>query len=345
MQNTIVTGATGLVGSHVLVHLVKNKCRVIALKRENSNTKLVQQLFDWYGLSNDDYVKYIDWKIADVLDIDSLEELIQHDYDVYHCAAQVSFNPSQKDNLLNTNVQGTANLVNVCLLKKVRKLCYVSSVATLSLNKGETIINENSFWKNTGNESVYAQSKYLAEMEVWRGIEEGLNAVIVNPTVIIGPHDFTKGSAKMIGTSGNGLMFYTNGISGFVDVNDVAKAMIILMNNDVNSERYLLNMDNIPYKTFFEKVSEKINAKPPIIPVNSLLSGLAWRIAKIKSIITNTEPLITKETSYAAMQQNFYDASKFKKQFSYNFIDLNNCLENACNYYLKHKQNDIRTIQ
>lgn len=337
MNQAIVTGATGLVGSHVLIHLVKSKCNIIALKRENSNTKLVEQLFNNYGISNDDYTKYVDWKIADILDTEGLEELIQESSVVYHCAAQVSFNPSQKENLLNTNVQGTANVVNVCLQKKARKLCYVSSVATLSLNKGETTINENSFWKNTGNESAYAQSKYLAEMEVWRGIEEGLNAVMVNPSVIIGPHDFTKGSVKMIETSAKGLVFYTNGITGFVDVNDVAKAMILLMNSNTSSERFILNMDNISYKTFFEKAAKKLNVNPPSILVKPWMSGLAWRVAKLKSIITNTEPFITKETSHAAMQQKFYDASKFKKQFDYNFIDIDNCLENACNYYLKHK--------
>jgi dihydroflavonol-4-reductase len=336
MQQTIVTGATGLVGSHVLMHLVKNKCLVTALKRENSNLQLVESLFSWYGISQNDYKTYVNWTNADVLDIDSIDKCITTNSNVYHCAAQVSFNPSQKENLFATNVQGTANVVNVCLQKKINKLCYVSSVATLYLNKGETTITESSFWKNTGTESIYGQSKYLAEMEVWRGIEEGLNAVMVNPSVIIGPHDFTKGSNKIFETSANGLKFYTNGINGFVDVNDVANAMIMLMNSNINAERFIVSCGNIAYKTLFDKIAQKLNVKPPSILVKPWLSGLAWRVAKINSLISNSEPFITKETALAAMEQKFYDTTKIKNKLNFIFTDIDATLENATKFYLKN---------
>ncbi len=334
----IVTGASGMLGSHLLMHLIKNKQNVIALKRENSNIKLVKNILLWYGISDVDIDNFIEWKDVDLIDIESLDELITDQSIVYHCAAQVSFEYKDRDCLMITNAQGTSNVVNACLKNNAIKLCYVSSVSTLSVNKGETTIHENSFWKNTGKETVYAQSKYLAEMEVWRGIEEGLNAVIVNPSVIIGPHDFSKGSAKMIETAANGLTFYTSGVTGFVDVNDVVKVMILLMNENISSERFLLNSENLSYQSFFNIASSYLNKKAPTIKVKPWLSGIAWRIAKLQSILTNRKPFITKETANAAMNKKYYDSSKVINLLSYKFNSIDETIKNACEFYIKHQK-------
>jgi len=335
MFNTIVTGASGLVGAHLLVQLVKNNVYTIATKQENSNIQLVEDLFDWYKISHNDYKKYVQWKVVDIKDIEALDELIQPNFDVYHCAAMVSFIEADKDAMFETNITGTANVVEVCLQKKIRKLCYVSSVATLSINKGETTLHENSYWKNIGNETNYAISKQQAEMHVWRGIEEGLHAVIVNPTVIIGPHNFASGSAKMIETSAKGLKFYTNGVTGFVSANDVAKCLILLMKSNIESERFVLNSENMPYKLFFETSAKYLNVKAPSILVTPLLAALAWRVEKLRCLFSNQKPFITKETANASLQQRNYLSYKIEKTLNFSFENMETVIENTCKYYLK----------
>jgi nucleoside-diphosphate-sugar epimerase len=337
MNENIVIGANGLVGSHVILHLLKSGKRATAISRNGQPFSLFYTLMDWYGLSSQECDNLITWKKADVTDVYSFEDIISKNAIVYHCAALVSFHDDDKVEMDRINILGTANVVNVCNEKQVRKLAYISSVSTLSMKENTNVLDEESYWKTNGKETNYARSKYLAEMEVWRGIEEGLNAVMVNPTIIIGPHDFSKGSVQLINTIFEGLKFYPSGSTGFVDANDVAKAIIELAESNLNAQRYILNGANLSYHDFFVMVCRSFNISLPKWEVNSWMSGIAWRLDKLRAFIFRIRPLITKETANASSQKRMYNSSKIIETLSFSFIPASEFINNTCSFYLKLK--------
>ena len=244
-----VTGGTGLVGSHLLVELLKNGEKVRALKRKSSSLELSLKIFNYYNLKIEDYSGNLEWVDGDLLDYPRLEEIFDDIDYVYHCAAIVSFDSSDKDKLLTNNIRSTENIVNISLDKEVKKFAYISSIASLGrANNKNDITDENTDMDLSGDNSIYSLSKYHAEKEVWRGIAEGLDAVIVNPSIILGYGDWSKGSCQMFKTGYNNLKFYTEGVNGFIDVTDVAKILIHLMKLKMNVLFYLLKI--LPIKIF-----------------------------------------------------------------------------------------------
>ena len=221
----LVTGGTGLLGSHLLLELARSGKNVRALKRKSSNISQVRKVFLYYVQNADELLQNIEWFEGDLLDFGSIEDSLEGVKEIYHAGAVVSFYPSDHKSMLKVNIEGTANLVNLALEKAISKFCYVSSVSTLGRADNLGLTDEETYWKASNKNSQYAISKYGAEREVWRGIEEGLNAVIVNPSVILGPGDWKSGSPAFFSRIGKGLKFYTSGINGFVDVRDVSKAM------------------------------------------------------------------------------------------------------------------------
>jgi len=290
----LVTGASGLVGSHLVKALVQQGEQVKALYRTNIPFEL----------------KGVEWVKGDILDVISLEEAFAGVDKVYHCAAIVSFNPKKKKLLHLTNVEGTTNVVNVCLSAGVDKLLFVSSVAALGRIREDKKINERMNWSEEISNSEYGKTKYLAEMEVWRGIGEGLKAVIVNPVIILGAADWENGSSGIFKSAYDEFPWYTNGVSGFVDVLDVVKAMIKLMNGTINEQRFILCAANVSYKEIFTEIALAFNKKPPHKKVNSFLSGIVWRMEAIKGKISGKEPLLTKETAKTAQARVYFDNSK-----------------------------------
>ena len=333
----VVTGGTGLVGSHLLLQLAKKDMRIRALKRNGSSKHVFNSVFSGSGVSE----TTIEWVEGDITDIDSLESHLQNVTQVYHCAAMISFAPHEAKKMLHTNIEGTANIVNTCLKLNVQKLCYVSSVASLGRNSADSIIDEQTDWEPSSDNSNYAISKYGAERELWRGIAEGLNAVIVNPSIIIGAGNWENGSSRMLQTVWNGLHFYTKGVSGFVDVRDVADIMIELMNSKISGERFLLNAENISYHDFFKTVAQLLHKKPPTIYATPFISKLAWRAEAIRQIVLNHQPLITKETARTAHKKYFYSNEKIKRSLGYEFKPLNETLEFVCGEFLKKKKSII----
>ena len=243
-----VTGGTGLLGAQLLLDLTASGQTVTALHRPSADFSF----FDFLFKGKKTLKENILWVTGDLNDVDSINRFVEKDAEVYHCAGLVSFDPRDSEKLYLINIEGTANLVNCCLDKQVRKLVHVSSVGTLGRNGTASLtINEDSYWQSSNEVSDYAISKYGAEREVWRGIAEGLNAVIINPSVIIGAGRWDTGSSKMISQVWKGLRFYSGGVSGFVDVKDVTKIMIQLMQSDITAERFILSSENISYKIFF----------------------------------------------------------------------------------------------
>ncbi|MEP7167797.1 MAG: NAD-dependent epimerase/dehydratase family protein [Bacteroidota bacterium] len=330
-----VTGGTGLVGSHLLFDLVLKGENVRALKRKNSDISFVKNIFS----SHPQLFEKIEWMDGDVLDIFSLQEAIKGISKVYHCAAMVSFIPAEADDMMKININGTANVVNLCLENKMEKLCYVSSVAAVNrINEDETI-DENSQWTISKRNSNYAISKYGAEREVWRGIAEGLNAVIVNPTIIFGPGNWKTGSTALFPQIRKGLKFYTDGTTGFVDVRDVSKAMILLMESEIRSERFIINAENLNFKKIFDWIAEGLGKPKPFIYAYGWMRSVAWRAEALKSFLFNTKPFITKETAFAAHKKVHFSNEKIKKAISIEFIELQKCIKETCEIFMKQEAN------
>jgi nucleoside-diphosphate-sugar epimerase len=306
----LVTGGSGLVGSHLISFLLKEGKKVRAMYHTN-HPDITHQNLAWFK-----------GDILDVLDVEEAMEGITH---VYHCAAIVSFNPKDKALLYKTNVEGTANIVNASLDAGIEKLVYVSSVAALGRAREDKPIDESMTWSEATGNSVYGKTKYLAEMEVWRGIGEGLNAVIINPTIILGAADWNKGSAGIFKSVYNEFPWFTNGISGFVDVADVVKAMTLLMDSNITSERFIINGENVGYKDLFTTIASAFGKKPPTKQVTKTIAEIVWRVEAIKGLITGKKPLLTKETAHTAQLKVRFDNSKLLKalpSFSYTLIAI-----------------------
>jgi dihydroflavonol-4-reductase len=269
---------------------------------------------------------------ADILDVYALEDAMQNVTEVYHCAAIVSFSPKDAQKLYKINVEGTANVVNACLNAGVRKLVHVSSVAALGKMSVGKPISETSQWIESKSNSLYGHSKYLGELEVWRGIAEGLNAVIINPTIILGAGNWNEGSTKLFKSVYDGFPYYTTGTNGFVDVEDVATIMIELMQSEVTAERFIINAENATYQNVLSNMAMGFGKKIPQKKVTPFLAAITWRLASLKSVITQSTPLITRETAQTSLATTLYDNSKLLKalpHFSYKL--LGDSVINICN--------------
>jgi dihydroflavonol-4-reductase len=331
----LVTGGTGILGMRLLYDLCKEVEPVKAIKRKQTNINLVKEVFSFYGDSDGKLFKSVNWIDGNILDIVSLETAISECETVYHCAALVSFNPQENSRMYKTNVEGTANVVNICLDKKIKKLCYVSSVAAIGRVKNGDCITEQTKWKSNPLNSNYAISKYLAEREVWRGIEEGLKAVIVNPTIILGAAQNNNSSGNIITNLKRGSPFYTTGSNGFVDVGNVSETMIQLMKSNIVSERFILVGENLSYKGFLTQGAEIFKVKKPTYKASNWMLEIAWRVAKVISIITGVKPLFTKETLRTSTKSYFYSNEKIKNNLSIAFISVKDSLDYYSKFYLE----------
>jgi nucleoside-diphosphate-sugar epimerase len=330
----LVTGATGLVGAHLLLHLSQNETTIRAIYRNPKNIEKTKSLFQLYDKSN--LFATIEWIQADILDIPTLEIAFQNIDYVYHCAACISFNPSDENQLRNVNIQGTANIVNFCIDKKVQKLCHVSSIAALGdLAPHEKIITETTEWNPEKLHSDYAISKYGAEMEVWRGQQEGLQVVIVNPGVIFGAGFWNQGSGAFFTSVQKGFPFYTKGTSGYVSVTDVVKIMQQLMQSDIRGERFILISENKSYKEIIYTIADKINAKKPTIEAKPWLLNIAWRMDWFLSKIIRTERKISKYAAQSLQNTDEISNKKITTTLDYSFQTIEEALNEVVVFFKK----------
>jgi nucleoside-diphosphate-sugar epimerase len=333
----IVTGGTGLVGAHLLFDLCKKHKNIRAIKRQNSDLEQVKKTFAYYSDDAENLFQNIEWLNADVTDYFSLEEAFKGAKQVYHVAAMVSFHEKDSRRMMDINVKGTANVVNAALLHKVEKLCYVSSIASLGRADANAFITEETPWKDSDKSSPYSISKYNAELEVWRGIEEGLKAVIVNPSVIFGPTKWDSGSAALFSLVWKGLKFYTAGESGYVYVRDVSWAMIELMESNIASQRYTLSAENVSYRKLFSVMAQNLGKPIPTIPVKLWMSELSWRMLKIGSFFTRKQPSITKNTARSSMKISRYSNKKIKETLNFEFTSLEEMIRLTAKQFLKEQ--------
>lgn len=316
----LVTGATGIIGSHVLLHLLENGKPLIAVKQNSSNTEDVKQLFRFYGKGN--LFEAITWADADLTDIFSIEDLLEGISTVYHCAGYVSFDDKEKFKLKLLNETVTANVVNACLHKGVNYFCHVSSVATINNNDYNGKLHESVFWKTSGHESYYAISKYNAEREVWRGGEEGLNIVIVNPGVVISPVFSKRSSGRLLDICRKGSVFYTEGSTAYVAAPDVAKAMVTLTENKIFGERFILNERHYTNYEMMSMIQEAFGNSKPRIKVNKVLLYAASGIDALMSFITRRERKLNANTVRASLGSKIYCDDKIKKAIHFSFTPV-----------------------
>ena len=335
----LVTGGTGLVGAHLLYELTTSGLRVKALRRQQSNTEWVKKIFSYYTSKADTLFEQIEWVEGDILDYLSLEEALNGVSSIFHCAAIVSFHGDDHDMMLNNNVKGTGNLIDAAIHNGVRLFCHVSSIAALGKTQDGSQITEETYWTPSKRKSGYSLSKFFSEMEVWRGIEEGLDAVIVNPSIIMGPGNWDIGSPKLFQSIWKGLKYYTKGISGFVDVRDVVKAMILLMDEQrfeqVKSQRFILNAGNLSYQNFFNKIADGLNKPRPRNFASDIKLHIAWRIAKAGSFFTGKPPVITRDAVCGTNQNNQYSGEKIKQTTGFQYRSLDSSISDIADIFLK----------
>ena len=321
----LVTGGTGLVGAHLLLHLIESRDlgskQIRAIYRTSESIEKTKSLFQLYNKTT--LFDAIEWLKADIIDVPSLEHAFNGISQVYHCAAIISFDPKDEEKIRKINIEGTANIVNFCLSYKIQKLCYVSSIADLGdLATHETIITEKTEWNPEKPHSDYAISKYGAEMEIWRGQQEGLNILIVNPGVIIGPGFQEQGSGKLFKKVADGLSFYTLGSTGFIAVSDVVRITRELMNSDVKNERFTLIGENITFRAVLNSIADALQVKRPTKHAKPFFMEIVWRIDSIASLVFRQKRQFTKATAKASYSKNLYSNQKIKDTLNTEFTDI-----------------------
>ncbi len=334
-----VTGGTGIVGAHLLYDLALKGIKVRALKRKESSLQLTEKIFSFYSRDHQLLLNTIEWVDGDILDKDGLRELLIGVDQIYHVAAIMSFDPRKGKEIIHTNCEGTANLVELAIELGIHRFCHVSSIAAVGSPPEGIEATEDHPWRNSRDHSAYSESKYLSEMEVWRGILQGLDAVIVNPSVIVAPGDWKSGSSILFSKVWHGMKFYTKGGTGFVDVRDVTSAMQRLMADDfwetVKNQRYILNAKNIPFREFFNQVADSLRVKRPNIFAGKISLQLAWRLSVLYRFLTGIKPSITKDTARSAAKLSWYDGSKICRAIGFKYTPIEISISDVSSLYLK----------
>jgi len=331
----LVTGGTGFVGSHLLFHLVNMGEKVRVLKRKSSNLNNVYKVFDYYKPGASGLVSQIEWFESDLSDYSSLVDAMQDIQFVYHVAALVSFNTHDRLKMNITNVTGTSNIVNAAIHQNVRKLCYMSSVAAFAHPDGSDPVNEDNMRQPGDKYSAYSSSKYKAELEVWRGIAEGLDAVILNPSVIMGYYSWSNGSSNFFPLVNRGMNYYPSGSTGFVDVKDVVNIMIRLMHSNISGERFCINSENLSYRDLLILVSKSLCKKEPSRRLSPFFLKSFAHAQSLMALMTNLVPLVTIDTARSAFNNCMYSNKKIKNLLNYEFIPLSQTVKELGSLFLK----------
>jgi dihydroflavonol-4-reductase len=319
-----VTGANGLLGNFIIRKLIEQNESVLALKRSGSNTSMLS-----------DIENKVTWCDADILDPVSLQEAFEKVTHVIHTAAIVSFNPRRAKEVLNVNIQGTRNVVNTCLALGIKRLIHISSVAALGRQKGQSHIDEKNKWVSSTINSVYAESKYASELEVFRGQEEGLSTVILNPSAILAPANWNRSSAQLFKYSWQEKPFIADGFLNFIDARDAADITCQLLHHKVEGERFIISGGNISYTDFFGKVAKQFNTKPPYIKLGKTSLNILARIEAFRTFFTKAEPLITPETARFAGTEFLYESKKIRNLLHFEFQSIDETLQWCCQYYIE----------
>jgi len=322
----LITGGTGFLGSTLIKQLINAGIDVVAIKREQS---IIPK-----DLKSSSLIRWIN---ADINNYFELSDAMVGITQVYHCAATISYTKKDIAQLHKVNVEGTAQLVNICLDRQIR-LLHVSSIAALGQNDGTKPVNEQDKWEYEPQMSKYSLSKYEGEMEVWRGIVEGLDAVIVNPSLIIGAHAPAHGTGAITQLVLKGMKYYPIGSVGIVDVEDVAKLMIILMNKpEISGQRYIINHINISHLDLLTALADQFQKPAPYIKASPQILKWAAKAAAVQAFFTNSKPALTAETAQSASKKLAYSNDKIVALTQFRFKPLSQTIEEISLSYNQHK--------
>lgn len=327
----LVTGATGLVGGHLIWCLLQENSQIIAMKRTNSDVEGLKKIFQYYESDADALFKKITWKEGDVENYDTLFSAMEGVEYVYHCAAMVDLGKNSQ-RMIDVNVGGTENIVRAALNRKVKKLCFVSSIAALSNGNENKPTDENTPFHENERTTLYGESKRLGEKVVHEAILKGLNAVTVNPGVIIGYSKNMTGSGELFKRVKKGLPFYTNGITGYVNVQDVVKAMIVLMKSEVKNERFVLVGENKTHKDVLRNIADGYGKYRPFIGMGKSLISISYALEMLGKLVGFT-PLIDSSSARTSISKKRYSSEKFKKTFpDFQFSSIENTIHKICQF-------------
>ena len=324
----LVTGASGLLGQQFVRLLSEKELTIRALYNNNPPSVTLATL------------PGVEWVKCDLLDIFDVEEAMLDVTEVYHCAAIVSFHEADNVRMLHVNTESTANIVNQALQQGIRKMVHISSVAAIGRTLGsDKVVDEEENWDESNYGSPYGISKHMAEMEVWRGIGEGLNAVVLNPGIILGPGNWNEGSAQLMKMADSEFPFYTGGVNGWVDARDVALAALMLMNSDITAERFIVTAANISYKEIFTLMAKQLGKKPPHIRTGSILTGITWRAYYLRAMLTGRKSLVTRVTAETASTVVHYNNRKLLNALpAFKYRDMEDTIEYMANAYIAEKR-------
>jgi len=320
----LVTGGTGFIGAYIIKELVEKGYSVRAIRRSNKLPFFISP-----GILNK-----VEWVSGDILDVMSLDEAMRGVDAVIHSAALVSFFKKERKQMYQVNVEGTANVVNLALEHNMKRLVHISSISALGRTASGEHVTEEKKWMTSKLNTHYGISKQKAEMEVWRAMGEGLSAVIINPSTVLGFGDWHYGSCAIFKNIYKEFPWYSTGINGFVDVGDVARTAVLLMEDNISGERFIVNSDNWEFRKLFNAIADAFGKKRPSREAGVFLSGIAWRLEKIKSLLTGKKPLLTKETAKIGISKTFWENGKILKALpGFSFMPLEQSISLACKNY------------
>tara|TARA_R110000868_G_scaffold140690_2_gene356621 strand:- start:13124 stop:14131 length:1008 start_codon:yes stop_codon:yes gene_type:complete len=330
----LVTGGTGLVGAHLLLHLLQNGSLVKAIHRKRSNLEEVEKVFGYYSDQAQELFQKISWVEADLNDLPSLEIAFENVTHVYHCAALISFDPNDYELLRTINIEGTKNIVNLCIANGVKKLCYVSTIGAIGRTIDNQEATEETDW-NSQQSNVYALTKMDAELEVWRGAQEGIPVVIINPGVILGPGFWHTGTGTLFKTAFKARKYYPPGGTGFITVSDVVNIMAQLMESSINNEKFILVAKHLSYKEILQKITKAFGKPGPSRELKFWELEIFWRLDWLKNIFWKSGRKLTKNSVTSLRKNQMFNSDKIKNQLGYSFEDLDNAIELSCNKFME----------
>jgi nucleoside-diphosphate-sugar epimerase len=323
-MKVLVTGGTGFLGAYIIKALIEKNHTVRAIRRSPKQPFFIPS----------EILSRVEWVDGDVFDVQALSDAMEGMDAVIHSAAIVSFDSRQKENMDAVNVGGTANVVNVAIEKRIRRFVHISSVAALGRTRQAAMVNETRKWEDSSNNTHYALSKHRAELEVWRGFGEGLEGVILNPSTILGFGDWKQSSCAIFKNGYKAFPWYTEGVNGFVGVEDVARAAVLLMESAENEKRFIVSAENWTFKKLFETIAAGFGKKGPRKKATPLLGAIVWRLEKIRSLFADGKPLLTRESARIAHSKTGFDNTLILSALpGFTFTPLEEVIRNSCEKY------------
>ncbi len=340
----LVTGATGLLGGHLIYGLLQKHEKVAALKRPSANLDTLREIFSFYTKNPDQLIDRIDWRTCDLLDKESIINALEGIDCVINCAAIVSYQKKDRERMISNNVEGTRNLAEAirtkrretedCQLPTVDcRLIHISSIAALGDGPGNDtrfLIDEDTPRDPNRKHNGYSISKYESEKVL---TDLGLDAIILNPGIILGPGQWTKGSSQLFEKAWQGLKYYPYGGTGYVDVRDIADIILCILTSsppnllNIKGSRYCVVGTNVRFREFFNMVTDEYGKPNPSIFAGKFMTQVAWRADTLRALLAGRNPVLTRETAEASQRISYYSSAKICNTLNFRFRPIEETID------------------